>query len=115
MRDGRYGYEEIDLFPLAISEEYRRYPATAQAQVSQYGVDYVRLGGSQPLTIRFQGDQQAPLVDAEPQGTYSWWSNRGDQSNSTLTRPVDLRNVTIGDAGLLGVVRNRRWLGLRLR
>ena len=73
---------------------YRRYPATAQSQVSQYGVDYVRLGGSQPLTIQFQGDQQAQLVAAEPQGTYSWWSNRGDQSNSTLTRPVDLRNVS---------------------
>ena len=92
--EGRYGYEEIDLFPLAISEEYRRYPAEAQAQVSQYGVDYVRLGGGQPLTIRFEGDNAARLVDAEPQGVYSWWSNRGDQSNSTLTRPVDLRNAT---------------------
>jgi hypothetical protein len=92
--DGRYGYKTIDLFPVAISEEYRRYPARAQAQVSQYGVDYVRLGGRRPLTIQFQGDQQAQLVAAEPQGQYSWWSNRGDQSNSTLTRSIDLRNVS---------------------
>jgi hypothetical protein len=92
--DGRYGYREIDLFPIAVSEEYRRYPATAQAQVSQYGADYVRLSGDEPLTIRFKGDQQAQLVNAEPQGTYSWWSNRGDQSNSTLTRAIDLREAT---------------------
>jgi len=92
--EGRYGYKTIDLFPVAVSEEYRRYPVEAQAQVSQYGVDYVRLSGSEPLTIRFHGNQQAQLVNAEPQGTYSWWSNRGDQSNSTLTRPVDLRNVS---------------------
>lgn len=92
--DGRYGYRTIDLFPVAISEEYRRYPVEAQAQVSQYGVDYVRLNGRQPVTIRFKGDQQAQLVNAQPQGTYSWWSNRGDQSNSTLTRAFDLRNAS---------------------
>jgi hypothetical protein len=92
--DGRYGYREIDLFPLAISEEHRRYPVTGQAQVSQYGADYVRLGGSEPLTIRFQGNQQAQIVNAEPQGAYSWWSNRGDQSDSTLTRSIDLRGAT---------------------
>jgi hypothetical protein len=92
--DGRYGYKSIDLFPVAVSEEYRRYPADAQAQVSQYGVDYVRLNGDGPLTIRFEGAQQAPLVPTEPQGAYSWWSNRGDQSNSTLTRALDLRDVT---------------------
>lgn len=92
--DGRYGYERIDPFPVAISEEYRRYPASAEAQVSQYGVDYIRLDGQQPITIRFEGQRKSPLVDASPQGTYSWWSNRGDQSNSTLTRAVDLRSAT---------------------
>ncbi len=91
---GRYGYRKIDLFPVAIAEEYRRYPASGKTQVSQYGADYIRLRGSAPLTIRFEGQQEAPLVDATPKGTYSWWSNRGDQSNSTLTRSVDLRGVS---------------------
>jgi hypothetical protein len=62
--------------------------------VSQYGVDYIRLNGDQPLTLRFEGEKESRLVDATPQGTYSWWSNRGDQSNSTLTRALDLRNAT---------------------
>lgn len=91
--EGRFGYSDIDLFPMAISEEYRRYPVSAKAQVSQYGADYIRLAGHQPITIRFEGQEQVPLVDAAPQGAYSWWSNRGDVSNSTLTRPVDLRSV----------------------
>lgn len=91
---GRYGYKAIDPFPMAISEEYSKYPASAKAQVSQYGVDYIRLKGREPLTIRFEGQQQEALVDAEPQGTYSWWSNRGDSSDSTLTRQVDLSNTS---------------------
>lgn len=91
--EGRYGYAQIALAPVAVSETYRRYPASAQAQVSQYGADYIRLKGSGPVTIDFQGQQQAKLVDAQPQGQVSWWSNRGDQSDSTLTRTFDLRNT----------------------
>jgi immune inhibitor A len=90
---GRYGYKTIDPFPMAISEEYSRYPASAKAQVSQYGVDYIKLDGKQPVTIHFEGQPQTQLVNATPQGKYSWWSNRGDQSDSTLTRTIDLRNA----------------------
>jgi bacillopeptidase F (M6 metalloprotease family) len=32
-------------------------------------------------------------VDARPQGTYSWWSNRGDDSDATLTHAFDLRSA----------------------
>ena len=91
--EGRYGYSMIDLFPLSIAEDYRRYPVEAMTQVSQYGVDYIRLNGNQPLTIRFEGQTETQLVPASPMGTYSWWSNRGDTSNSTLTRVVDLRGA----------------------
>lgn len=90
---GRYGYKSIDLFPISIAEEYNRYPASGKAQVSQYGVDYIQLRGGQPLTIHFEGQTGVPLVDATTKGAYSWWSNRGDQSNSTLTRALDLTNV----------------------
>ncbi len=92
--EGRYGYSDIDLFPLSIAEDYRRYPVEAMTQVSQYGVDYIRLNGNQPLNIRFEGQTETPLVPASPKGEFSWWSNRGDTSNSTLTRAVDLRGAT---------------------
>jgi immune inhibitor A len=91
--EGRYGYSNIDLAPMAVSETYTKFPAQAEAQVSQYGVDYIRLQGGGPITIDFTGQTQVGLMDTKPQGTYSWWSNRGDQSDSTLTRAFDLRDA----------------------
>ena len=32
-------------------------------------------------------------MDTTPQGAYSWWSNRGDHSDSTLTRAFDLSDA----------------------
>jgi immune inhibitor A len=91
--EGRFGYNDIDVYPMNITETYRSYPATGQAKVSQYGADYIRLRGNGPYTIDFEGQNQVQLMAAEPQGTYSWWSNRGDQSDSTLTRAFDLTNA----------------------
>jgi hypothetical protein len=90
---GRYGYEEIDPYPMAVSQTHRRYPTEVTAEVSQYGADYIRLRGSQPLQIAFSGQTQNRLVNAVPDGNAAWWSNRGDQSDATLTRAVDLRDV----------------------
>ncbi len=113
--EGRYGYKQIDLAPMAVSETYRRYPASAKAQVSQYGADYIRLKGNGPVTIDFEGQQQVKVVDAQPQGNVSWWSNRGDQSDSTLDAHLRPAQRHFGHAGFLDLVRYRGWLGLRLR
>jgi hypothetical protein len=91
--EGRYGYSKIDLPQMALAQTHRSYPVKEQAQVSQYGADYIRLQGDGPITIDFAGQDQVSLVDATPQGLYSWWSNRGDQSDSTLARAFDLRSV----------------------
>ena len=91
--EGRYGYKTIQLAPMAVSKTLRNYPASGKAQVSQYGVDYIRLKGNGAVTISFEGQQQVGLVNTDPQGKTSWWSNRGDQSDSTLTQTFDLRNA----------------------
>ncbi len=90
----RFGYESIDLYRVAVDETHRRYPATGRSTVSQYGADYIRLKGSGAVTIKFAGETEVTLTSAVPQGVYSWWSNRGDQSNATLTRAFDLRGLT---------------------
>lgn len=90
---GRFGYTEIDTPAMTLAATHRSYPVSSDEQVSQYGVDYIRLRGSQDVTIQFAGQSQVAVVDANPQGVYSWWSNRGDQSNATLTRGFDLRSV----------------------
>jgi len=74
-------------------ETYRRYPASATSQVGQYAADYIHLKGRGEVTIDFEGQRQVKLVDAEPKGNYSWWSNRGDDADATLTRAFDLRNA----------------------
>lgn len=61
--------------------------------VEQFGVDYYgQLQG--PLTIEFDGADTVPLAGARPKdGRYAWWSNRGDDSEQTLTRAFDLRGA----------------------
>jgi immune inhibitor A len=91
---GRFGYSKIDPAPPTVVETYRRYPASAQSDVSQYATDYIKLEGNGPVTITFQGQPLVSLVDTQPKGTYAWWSNRGDDSDSTLTRAFDLRDAS---------------------
>jgi hypothetical protein len=74
--------------------EYSNFPASASTQVSQYGADYIQLHGSGDLTVDFAGQTTAKLVATDPRGHWSWYSNRGDGSDMTLTRPFDLTKVT---------------------
>lgn len=91
--EGRFGYSQIDTPSMKVAATHRSYPVSNKGEVSQYGADYIRLRGSGAVTIQFAGQPQVAVVDATPQGTYSWWSNRGDQSDATLTRAFDLRAV----------------------
>jgi immune inhibitor A len=93
IEDGRYGYEAIDPYTPVSVETYRSYPSSATSLVNQYAADYIRLKGRGPVTIDFEGQQQVGLVDAQPKGTYAWWSNRGDDADATLTRAFDLQNA----------------------
>lgn len=100
--DGRYTYRSdpsrsAGAIPLIPPLPRVVQPAQVQAgetssTVHQFGVDYLSLpAGSRWLT--FTGTTTVSLVGARPQGTYAWWSGRGDHSVATLTRPFDLRDV----------------------
>jgi immune inhibitor A len=68
---------------------------TLDGQVSQYAVRYVSVESSSPLELRFTGVTQTPLFPVEPpSGNACWWSNRGDNIDTTLTRTVDLTDVS---------------------
>jgi hypothetical protein len=95
--DGRYGYEDIDPATVSIGYEYDRgdYPVSESATVHQYATDYIDLRGSQPLVFRFTGSTQVGLADvAAHSGRYVWWSNRGDDSDMTVTRAFDLSDAS---------------------
>jgi immune inhibitor A len=91
---GHYGYTDLTPPPPAIATTYQNFPAQGAGQVNQYGADYIALRPSSDLTINFVGQPSVSLVNTKPTGHYAWYSNRGDDDSTTLTRNVDLSKVT---------------------
>lgn len=93
---GRYGYAQIDpLTPDASTTvQFKGSPVELSGSVSQYGVDYIEVNGSDPVTVTFTGATQVKLLDTVAySGKYLWWSNREDESNTRLTRLLDLTDA----------------------
>lgn len=95
LADGRYAYtfgiDGVDLLPTTVTPQSLEETAP-EGTVAQFGVDYIELPAG-PLTIDFSGSTTVNLVGEQPRGRYAWWSGRGDNSVSTLTRAIDLRNL----------------------
>jgi hypothetical protein len=88
--DGRFAYR---LLPGTVTPMPAT-PGESAGEVRQFGADYLDLGVG-PLTLSFDGADVVPLVGTSPaSGRFAWWSGRGDESVSTLTRALDLRGVT---------------------
>ncbi len=92
--DGRYAYSVIETLPQpGPTETISSCPSGEQARdISQYGIDYIRITCTGNHTLRFSGTTQTTVVPADPySGEYYFWSNRGDSSDMTLTRSFDFR------------------------
>jgi hypothetical protein len=105
--DGRYSLEEYSSAPsFRVRDRYGQCPLSqpAQGDVNQYGIDLVGFSCSGDFTLRFQGATTAQVVPAEAHsGDWTFWSNRGNQSDMTLTRQFDL-------AGVSGPIELSYWL-----
>jgi hypothetical protein len=63
--------------------------------VHQYAADYIKLTCPENYTLQFQGQNSVNLLPKDPvEGSYAFWSNKGDHSNTRLTRSFDFRDVT---------------------
>jgi hypothetical protein len=92
----RYGYEDIDPYNPNIGQSYfiNDLPIEKTATVQQYGVDYIEVEGEYPVRFAFTGSTQVKLMDTDAHsGEYLLWSNRADESDSRLTRIVDLSDA----------------------
>lgn len=90
-----YGYATLDLERPALTANYTAYPATLEGSVRQFGADYIRLRGNADLQVHFTGTMTVPLLPIAPHsGQHVWWSNRADQSLTTLTHAFDLTGVS---------------------
>jgi hypothetical protein len=88
--DGRFAYAGGG-FHTAITGR-----ATSQSaflgSVPQYAANYVELP-SAAGSASFNGDPSVSLIPASVDADGVWWSNRGDNLDSRLTRQVDLTGV----------------------
>jgi hypothetical protein len=94
---GHYGYKEIDPPPMDVETTYfsNAYPVSEEATVHQHATDYIEVQGERPLTLSLTGSARVGLVDTTAHsGQYVWWSNRGDDSDMTLTQSFDLTGVS---------------------
>ena len=95
LADGRYGYRDLAVGPAYLDQIHTDYPAQRSTTVHQYGADYIELRGEGDLALTFAGSTEVKLVPNDPHsGKHLWWSNRGDNSNMTLTRAFDLTELS---------------------
>ena len=88
---GRYGYGDMDItLPVYRSLEDDE---EIKSSIPQYATEYVRLELPEgPSTLTFDGDREASLLPVDANGG-CWWSNNGDDIDSTLTAHADLRDI----------------------
>jgi len=95
--DGRYIYNNYPGAGRAhVTETFQDCPQSAFTRtVHQYGVDYIAIECAGDYTINFTGSTVTGLLPADPHsGDYAFWSNKGDESDMTLTREFDFTNVS---------------------
>jgi hypothetical protein len=95
--DGRYTYHNYPDAPQTASTDMiSDCPQPAlDRQVNQYGIDYINVNCVGDFTIHFAGSTSARLLPVNANsGAYAFWSNKGDESDMTLTREFDFTNVS---------------------
>jgi hypothetical protein len=97
--DGRYTYHNYASANRAsATETVSSCPQSSQGRtVHQYGVDYIEIDCSGDHTLVFTGSTAARLLPASADpasGSFSFWSNKGDESDMTLSHEFDFTGVT---------------------
>ena len=95
--DGRYIYNNYPAANRAsATETITSCPqAPVTRDVHQYGVDYIAIECEGDYTLSFTGSTVTGLLPADPySGDYAFWSNKGDESDMTLTREFDFTSVS---------------------
>jgi hypothetical protein len=90
--DGRYTYHNYPSAPKpAETEVVDRCPTPPQSRdVYQYGVDYIRITCQGNHTLSFIAPTLVGVLPVNAHsGSYAFYSNKGDESDMTLTRQFD--------------------------
>lgn len=94
--DGRYTYENYSEAPQAFDTQIVTDCGGdwVNNTVNQYGVDYINLSCSGNVTLNFRGQTEVGVLpQSDFSGDYAFWSNKGDESDMTLTQTFDFTQV----------------------
>jgi len=95
--DGRYAYHNYPDAPQAIDTEVISDcpQSPLDSSVNQYGIDYIKVDCTSDYTLHFSGSSAAGLLPVDAYSSkYAFWSNKGNESDMTLTREFDFTNVS---------------------
>jgi hypothetical protein len=96
--DGRYTYNNYAGAPTtSATDVLKDCPTSAplNTTVNQYGIDYIKVECAGDFTLHFSGSTVTELLPTTVNsGKYAFWSNKGNESDMTLTREFDLTSVS---------------------
>jgi immune inhibitor A len=95
--DGRFTYANYAQAPkVKDTETIRTCPITDQARtVNQYAADYIRITCRGNYTLSFKGSREVGVLPADAHsGSYAFWSNKGDDSDMSLSQTFDFSKVS---------------------
>ena len=91
--DGRFAYDTVypDATQVFETETVNDCAGDFETRdVHQHGFDYIRITCDGEYTLRFEGSLEVGLLpESAYSGDFSFWTNKGDTSDMTLTRDFD--------------------------
>jgi immune inhibitor A len=94
LAEGQYGYQEITPADITYQPVQLFNGEPISDKLPPYGAQYYLVSRDQPVQVTFTGSTLARVTPADPfSGDYAWYSNRGDETEFTLTRTFDLSTV----------------------
>ena len=95
--DGRYVFKNYPDSPQASATDVIKTCPQAPTgfSINQYGIDYIKVQCAGDFTLHFSGSTVTGLLPVDAfSGKYAFWSNKGNESDMTLTHEFDLTNVS---------------------
>lgn len=95
--DGRYDYYKYTTPPQpSLTETVNACNSGwIERDVNQYGADYIGIECNQDFILTFEGATEVAVLPQDAySGKYALWSNKGDESDMTLTKSFDFTGVS---------------------
>lgn len=92
--EGQFGYQETTPVDIIYQPVQLFNGEPIGGSLPPYGAQYYLVSRDQPVQVSFTGSTLARLTPVDPfAGEYVWYSNRGDETEFTLTHSFDFSDV----------------------